>query len=160
MNANVFPNLGYRDARAAIRFLIEAFGFEEVAVLVVRSDAVTRIMAQSRGPPPEGKCLQVSLCAQTSCAVARTNRIQDSAPGGSPNETAADSVGANRQPARRNGDSAPPRSAVSRRLSLKPSRSGIVEQQAGVGAASTEAAPASQAPAASAPTERRPARAG
>jgi uncharacterized glyoxalase superfamily protein PhnB len=32
MNANVFPNLGYRDARAAIRFLIEAFGFEEVAV--------------------------------------------------------------------------------------------------------------------------------
>jgi uncharacterized glyoxalase superfamily protein PhnB len=32
MNANVWPNLGYRDARAAIRFLVTAFGFEEIAV--------------------------------------------------------------------------------------------------------------------------------
>jgi uncharacterized glyoxalase superfamily protein PhnB len=32
MSAGVTPNLGYRDARAAIRFLVDAFGFEEVAV--------------------------------------------------------------------------------------------------------------------------------
>jgi uncharacterized glyoxalase superfamily protein PhnB len=32
MSANVWPNLGYRDARAAIRFLVNAFGFEEIAV--------------------------------------------------------------------------------------------------------------------------------
>jgi uncharacterized glyoxalase superfamily protein PhnB len=32
MNAPIWPNLGYRDARAAIRFLVEAFGFEELAV--------------------------------------------------------------------------------------------------------------------------------
>lgn len=32
MNLAVKPNLGYRDARAAIRFLVAAFGFEEVAV--------------------------------------------------------------------------------------------------------------------------------
>ena len=28
----VFANLGYRDARRAIRFLVDAFGFEEIAV--------------------------------------------------------------------------------------------------------------------------------
>jgi uncharacterized glyoxalase superfamily protein PhnB len=32
MNTFVWPNLGYRDARAAIGFLVAAFGFEEVAV--------------------------------------------------------------------------------------------------------------------------------
>ena len=32
MNALLWPNLGYRDARAAIRFLVTAFGFEEVVV--------------------------------------------------------------------------------------------------------------------------------
>lgn len=32
MNKSVWPNLGYRDARAAIRFLVTAFGFEDVAV--------------------------------------------------------------------------------------------------------------------------------
>jgi uncharacterized glyoxalase superfamily protein PhnB len=32
MTATLWPNLGYRDARAAIRFLIDAFGFEELAV--------------------------------------------------------------------------------------------------------------------------------
>jgi uncharacterized glyoxalase superfamily protein PhnB len=32
MNTFLFPNLGYRDARAAIDFLVAAFGFEEVAV--------------------------------------------------------------------------------------------------------------------------------
>ena len=32
MSAFVGPTLGYRDARAAIRFLVTAFGFEEVAV--------------------------------------------------------------------------------------------------------------------------------
>jgi uncharacterized glyoxalase superfamily protein PhnB len=32
MNANVWPNLGYKDARAAIHFLVTAFGFEEIAV--------------------------------------------------------------------------------------------------------------------------------
>jgi uncharacterized glyoxalase superfamily protein PhnB len=32
MSAPVWPNLGYRDARAAIRFLVTAFGFEELAV--------------------------------------------------------------------------------------------------------------------------------
>lgn len=30
LNALVIPNLGYRDARTAIRFLVNAFGFEEV----------------------------------------------------------------------------------------------------------------------------------
>ena len=32
MSADVWPNLGYRDARGAIRFLTAAFGFEEIAV--------------------------------------------------------------------------------------------------------------------------------
>jgi uncharacterized glyoxalase superfamily protein PhnB len=32
MTASVWPNLGYRDAPAAIRFLEEAFGFEAAAV--------------------------------------------------------------------------------------------------------------------------------
>jgi uncharacterized glyoxalase superfamily protein PhnB len=32
MDASVWPNLGYQDARAAIRFLVTAFGFEEIAV--------------------------------------------------------------------------------------------------------------------------------
>jgi uncharacterized glyoxalase superfamily protein PhnB len=32
VNALVKPNLGYRDARAAIRFLVNALGFEEVVV--------------------------------------------------------------------------------------------------------------------------------
>lgn len=32
MTTNVWPNLGYRDAKAAIRFLVEALGLEEVAV--------------------------------------------------------------------------------------------------------------------------------
>jgi uncharacterized glyoxalase superfamily protein PhnB len=32
MSASVTPNPGYRDAPAAIRFLLTAFGFEEVAV--------------------------------------------------------------------------------------------------------------------------------
>jgi uncharacterized glyoxalase superfamily protein PhnB len=40
-NAVVWPNLGYRDARAAIRFLVAAFGFEEIAVYDAESkDAV------------------------------------------------------------------------------------------------------------------------
>jgi uncharacterized glyoxalase superfamily protein PhnB len=38
MNAFVFPNLGYRDARAAIDFLVAAFGFEEVAVYEGETD--------------------------------------------------------------------------------------------------------------------------
>jgi uncharacterized glyoxalase superfamily protein PhnB len=38
MNASVTPNLGYRDARAAIRFLVTAFGFEEVAVYEEKAD--------------------------------------------------------------------------------------------------------------------------
>jgi len=32
MNANVRPNLEYRDAKAAIQFLVDALGFEAVAV--------------------------------------------------------------------------------------------------------------------------------
>jgi uncharacterized glyoxalase superfamily protein PhnB len=32
MNASVWPNLGYRDAPGAIRFLVTAFGFEEEAI--------------------------------------------------------------------------------------------------------------------------------
>ena len=32
MNANVWPNLGYRDAKTAIQFLVDALGFEAVAV--------------------------------------------------------------------------------------------------------------------------------
>jgi uncharacterized glyoxalase superfamily protein PhnB len=32
MNANVWPNLGYRDAKAAIQFLVDVLGFEAVAV--------------------------------------------------------------------------------------------------------------------------------
>jgi len=32
MTALLWPNLGYKDARAAMRFLISAFGFEEVVV--------------------------------------------------------------------------------------------------------------------------------
>jgi uncharacterized glyoxalase superfamily protein PhnB len=32
MTTNVWPNLGYRDAQAAIDFLVTAFGFEKVAV--------------------------------------------------------------------------------------------------------------------------------
>jgi uncharacterized glyoxalase superfamily protein PhnB len=32
MTTRLWPNLGYGDAPAAIRFLVTAFGFEEVAV--------------------------------------------------------------------------------------------------------------------------------
>jgi uncharacterized glyoxalase superfamily protein PhnB len=32
MSAHVWPNLGYRDAKAAIHFLVNAVGFEAVAV--------------------------------------------------------------------------------------------------------------------------------
>ena len=32
MNANVWPNLAYKDAKAAIQFLVEALGFEAAAV--------------------------------------------------------------------------------------------------------------------------------
>jgi len=32
MSAHLWPNLGYRDARTAIRFLVTAFGFEEAVV--------------------------------------------------------------------------------------------------------------------------------
>lgn len=32
MNANVWPNLAYKDAKAAIQFLVDALGFEAVAV--------------------------------------------------------------------------------------------------------------------------------
>jgi len=32
MNALLWPNLGYRDAPAAMRFLVSAFGFEELVV--------------------------------------------------------------------------------------------------------------------------------
>lgn len=37
MRTPVFPSLGYRDARAAIEFLVKAFGFETVAVYPVES---------------------------------------------------------------------------------------------------------------------------
>jgi uncharacterized glyoxalase superfamily protein PhnB len=38
MNTNIITNLGYQDAPAAIRFLVEAFGFAEHAVYEGRSE--------------------------------------------------------------------------------------------------------------------------
>jgi uncharacterized glyoxalase superfamily protein PhnB len=41
MNGSLKPNLGYRDAPAVIRFLISAFGFEEVVIYHgANSDAI------------------------------------------------------------------------------------------------------------------------
>jgi uncharacterized glyoxalase superfamily protein PhnB len=39
VSSNVWPNLGYRDAPAAIRFLVDAFGFEEEAVYAGQSES-------------------------------------------------------------------------------------------------------------------------
>ena len=38
MNADIITNLGYRDAPVAIRFLVDAFGFEELAVYEGKSE--------------------------------------------------------------------------------------------------------------------------
>ena len=38
--ATVWPTLRYRDARAAIRFLVEAFGFEEVATYAGADESI------------------------------------------------------------------------------------------------------------------------
>lgn len=40
MSDGIKPNLGYRDARAAIRFLVDALGFEEIAVYDQADDDV------------------------------------------------------------------------------------------------------------------------
>ena len=47
--ATVWPTLRYRDARAAIRFLVDAFGFEEV-VSYAGSDELTVMHAELRWP--------------------------------------------------------------------------------------------------------------
>lgn len=77
MNASVVPNLGYRDAAAAIRFLVEAFGFEEVAVYGGEPEASVG-HADLRWPggglvslhsaPPGGSSV-VELAAQTSAGA-------------------------------------------------------------------------------------------
>jgi uncharacterized glyoxalase superfamily protein PhnB len=49
MNTHVSPNLGYADARAVIRFLVDALGFE-VAVLYERSSDGSVAHAELRWP--------------------------------------------------------------------------------------------------------------
>ena len=53
---HVWPNLTYRDARAGIAFLVEAFGFVEVAVYA-RDDASIVEHAELRWPPGGGVML-------------------------------------------------------------------------------------------------------
>jgi uncharacterized glyoxalase superfamily protein PhnB len=63
-NSVVFANLGYQDARAAIRFLIAAFGFEEIAVYDV-GDSIGH--AELRWPGG-GKIMLHS--AEAGCSIA------------------------------------------------------------------------------------------
>ena len=54
---SVWPVLSYRDARAAIAFLIEAFGFEERAVYARDDDPAVVEHAELRWPPGGGVML-------------------------------------------------------------------------------------------------------
>lgn len=59
MNTNVWPNLGYRDAKAAIRFLVEALGFE-ATVVYERQPSGTIAHAELRWPSGGGVMLHSS----------------------------------------------------------------------------------------------------
>lgn len=48
--ASVWPILAYRDCRAAIRFLVDAFGFEETAVYAADGDDDVIVHAELRWP--------------------------------------------------------------------------------------------------------------
>jgi uncharacterized glyoxalase superfamily protein PhnB len=48
--ANVWPVLTYRDARAAMKFLVDAFGFEERAVYASDDDPNVVVHAEARWP--------------------------------------------------------------------------------------------------------------
>jgi uncharacterized glyoxalase superfamily protein PhnB len=54
---HVWPNLTYRDARAGIAFLIEAFGFVEAAAYARDDDAGVVEHAELRWPPGGGVML-------------------------------------------------------------------------------------------------------
>ncbi|MBO0687714.1 MAG: glyoxalase, partial [Candidatus Dormibacteraeota bacterium] len=54
--ATVWPSLRYRDARAAIRFLVDAFGFEEVASYAGSDESVV-VHAELRWPEGGGVML-------------------------------------------------------------------------------------------------------
>ncbi|MBO0685584.1 MAG: VOC family protein [Candidatus Dormibacteraeota bacterium] len=54
--ATVWPSLHYRDARAAIRFLVDAFGFEEVASYAGADESVV-VHAELRWPEGGGVML-------------------------------------------------------------------------------------------------------
>ena len=54
--ATVWPALRYRDARAAIRFLVDAFGFEEVASYAGADDSIV-VHAELRWPEGGGVML-------------------------------------------------------------------------------------------------------
>ncbi len=53
----IWPCLAYRDARAAIRFLVEAFGFEESAVYADDKDPALVVHGELRWPDGGGVML-------------------------------------------------------------------------------------------------------
>jgi len=67
MDAPVVPNLGYRDPRAAIRFLVTAFGFEEVVAYDGETED-TIAFAMLRWPRGGGVMLYTADAGRTSNA--------------------------------------------------------------------------------------------
>jgi uncharacterized glyoxalase superfamily protein PhnB len=62
--ATVWPVLIYDDARAAIRFLVDAFGFEETAVYAADDDESRVVHAELRWPSGGGVMLGSSGAGQ------------------------------------------------------------------------------------------------
>lgn len=63
----IYPNLGYRDAHAAIRFLVEAFGFRQAHVY---EDAEGKVVAHAKLDWPSGGSVTVYTATADGASVA------------------------------------------------------------------------------------------